>query len=248
MFVSAAPQIEALITRLGADRVVDAIAAPPDPRAQNNYLHWDKVHRLDPPVGLTPEQWWLKIKLGRRDQWRPLPLEDRDGNQLGYTLPDALLRSLHRIDQRSGISPGGEAALPIRRQARERFFASSLMEEAIRSSQLEGAMTSRGDAQDLLRSGRVPQDRGEQMIASNYDGLQFMRDQMGADLSPDGILDLHRVVTAKTLDDPTASGRLQRPDEERVKVYDRDGGRVFFLPPPAEQLPRRIELLCDFAN
>jgi Fic family protein len=72
---------------------------------------------------------------------------------------------------------------------------------------------------------------------------------MGNTLSVASVLDLHRIITEGTLDDPSAAGRLQRPDEERVAVYDRDDDREpIHRPPPAEQLPDRMRLLCDFAN
>jgi Fic family protein len=41
---------------------------------------------------------------------------------------------------------------------------------------------------------------------------------------------------------------LQRPGEERVAVYDRASQRLLHEPPPAEQLPERLQALCDFAN
>ena len=65
------------------------------------------------------------------------------------------------------------------RQAGQRFLVNSLMEEAIRSSQLEGATTSRRVAKEMLRTGREPRDRSERMIANNYRALQFMREEMG---------------------------------------------------------------------
>lgn len=132
-------------------------------------------------------------------------------------------------------------------EARRRYLVNSLMEEAIRSSQLEGATTSRLVAQEMLRSGRRPRDRSEQMILNNYRALQMMRERSGSPLTLDTILELHRAVTEETLD-PASAGRLQRPGERRVLVRDRDGGRVVHLPPPAEQLPERMEKLCAFAN
>ena len=86
------------------------------------------------------------------------------------------------------------------------------------------------------------------MIANNYRALQFMHEEMGEQLSPEAILELHRIVTDGTLDDPTAAGRVQRPDEDRVAVFDRDDGRPIHTPPSAEQLPERMRSLCDFAN
>jgi hypothetical protein len=46
---------------------------------------------------------------------------------------------------------------------RDRYIVNSLIEEAIRSSQLEGASTSRKVAKDMIRSGRRPKDRSERM-------------------------------------------------------------------------------------
>ncbi len=134
------------------------------------------------------------------------------------------------------------------KEAGRRFLVNSLMEEAIRSSQLEGATTSRVVAKEMLRSGRPPRDRSERMILNHFRALEFMRDDMGKELRPESILELHRIVTEGTLNDPTAAGRLQRPGEPRVAVFDRDDGDPVHVPPPAEQLPERMDLLCKFAN
>lgn len=133
-------------------------------------------------------------------------------------------------------------------QARKRYLVNSLTEEAIRSSQLEGATTSRQAAKELLRSGREPVDRSERMIVNNYRALQFMRDEIDGPLTPELVLELHRILTTGTLDDPAAAGRLQTVDERRVVVYDRDGGRIVHRPPHAASLPDRMQALCDFAN
>jgi len=102
-------------------------------------------------------------------------------------------------------------------------------------------------AKDLLRSGREPKDRSERMILNNYRGIQFMR-EMGDTLTAEAIFELHRVLTLDTLDNPSAAGRLQAPDEERVAVLDSADGTVLHRPPPADQLPGRLAALCEFAN
>lgn len=213
----------------------------------DRYIHWDKLRHLEPPTGLTHEDWWLAIKLRRRPLLRKLPLTDPSGRPFEYATPDSVLRRLHQVDQHGR----GEIAMPevaiADEQARRHYLVNSLMEEAIRSSQLEGATTSRRVAKELLRSGRAPADRSEQMIFNNYRALQFMR-EMGETLAPAAVLELHRVVTENTLDDPSAAGRLQSPDDERVAVFARDSQRLLHRPPPAEQLPGRLESLCRFAT
>jgi len=248
MYVAEAPSIAQLMGKLGAEMAMDAIKAPVDVLPRDRYLHWDKLRRLNPPAALNSEQWWLKIKLARSDELRPLSLTDKQGHPFGYTLPDVVLRYLHRIDQRCSGEVAMDEVVTSESRAGRRFLVNSLMEEAIRSSQLEGATTSRVVAKELLRSGREPRDRSERMIVNSYRALQFMREEMGETLSPKSILELHRLITEGTLDDPSAAGRLQQPGEQRVAVFDRDGDEPIHIPPPAEQLPHRMRLMCEFAN
>ena len=49
-------------------------------------------------------------------------------------------------------------------EQRDRYVVRSLLEEAITSSQLEGAVTTREVAKEMIRSGRKPRDISEQMI------------------------------------------------------------------------------------
>jgi Fic family protein len=248
LFVAPAPWIPDLLKRLAPEEVQAAVAAAV-PNEGDRYLHWDKLRRLPPPAGLTPEQWWLKLKLARSHERRALRLTDTSGRAFGFTLPDIVLRHLHYVDQRCAGEVTMPEAVASEKEAERRFLVNSLMEEAIRSSQLEGATTSRRIAKEMLRSGRRPKDHGERMIANNYRALQFMREDPERDLTPEVVLELHRIVTEGTLANPEAAGRLQRPDEERVAVFDRDDSeRPVHRPPPAEQLPERMELLCRFAN
>lgn len=248
MFVVHAPYVPDLLKKLSSEQVQAAVAAPM-PADDGRYLHWDKLRRLQAPESLSSEQWWLKIKLARANERRNVPLADTYGRPFGFTLPDVVLRHLHYVDQRCSGEIAMEKAVTSQREAERRFLVNSLMEEAIRSSQLEGATTSRRVAKEMLRSGRPPKDRGERMIANNYRALQFVRDDLCGDLAPETVLELHRIVTEGTLQNPDAAGRLQRPDEERVAVFDRDDQeRPIHRPPPAEELPRRMERLCRFAN
>jgi Fic family protein len=246
MHVAPPPNYSDLFSQLDQSRLFEILRSGVR-EGGTEYVHWDKLRHLDPPAGLSREEWWFLIKWGREQNLRPVPLSDAGGELFSYSIPDLVFRQLHYVDQRCS----GEIAMPevvtADDQARQHYLVNSLMEEAIRSSQLEGATTSRRVAKDLLRSGRKPKDRSERMILNNYQGLQFMRDIGGA-LTPDAVLELHRILTDGTLENPDAAGRLQRPDEDRVAVFDRDDGRLIHRPPAAEELAGRLRLLCDFAN
>lgn len=209
-------------------------------------MHWDELRHRSPPDGLDHESWWAGIKMAREGMLKPLPLFDKRDHPIEFAMPDPVLRSLHEIDRQAA----GEVAMPdqaVSKEDRNRYLVSSLIEEAITSSQLEGAATTREEAKEMLRSGRRPRDRSERMILNNYQVMEAIRRLKGKPFSPERILELHRIVTDDTLDNSGAAGRY-RHKHERVSVMDATHTVVLHEPPDAESLPERMERLCAFAN
>ena len=216
---------------------------------KGRYLHWDELRRRTPPDGLTHEQWWLGVSFSRRTVARPLAPVDRDGNPFRFSNVDRIQEMVHRIDQQAGgqILADDRGTDP---RSSDRYLISSLIEEAITSSQLEGATTTRRVGKELLQTGRPPRDRSERMIFNNFLAMQTAQRMVRSNdpLTSADVLRLHRVVTADALDDPADAGRLQTSDEERVIVGSPDDDRILHRPPPASELPGRLDRLCDFAN
>lgn len=213
----------------------------------NDYLHWDKVRHLAPPVPLSSEEWWLGIKLNRVGQARKLPLQDVSGSPFSYVLPDTVLHMLHHIDSRAI----GRVDLPLgvaTEENRDRFVFNSLIEEAITSSQLEGASTTRQIAAHMIREKRAPKDKHERMILNNFHAMASLSDLKSKPLDFEMLMRLHRALTELTLDNEDSAGRIQRVDEERVAVFDHKTERALYHPPSAALLPDRMNAMIRFAN
>ncbi|WP_238314539.1 hypothetical protein [Segatella albensis] len=76
------------------------------------------------------------------------------------------------------------------------------MEEAIASSQMEGASTTRKVAKDMLRKELRPKNRSQQMIVNNYATIKQLVEEKGQVLDLNMLLDIHRSITTNTLDNP----------------------------------------------
>lgn len=213
---------------------------------QGRYLHWDKLRHLPPPAGLSAEQWWLGTKLGRRKNFRPLPLRDQGDHPFQYSLPGAVQRELHWLDRHAAGSIQAEPAIADP-QTRTTYLIRSLIEESINSSQLEGASTTQDVAREMIRQNREPRDRSERMIFNNYRAMRFIREHRHDPLTPSMVFELQRILTLGTLDDEDQTGRFRRADEA-IQVVDNVSYVVLHTPPPAEQLPACLQALCDFAN
>ncbi|HEY6723652.1 MAG TPA: Fic family protein [Polyangiaceae bacterium] len=185
----------------------------------------------------------MGIKMARN--LKAIDLLDKAGAPFKFSIPDVVLQEAHQID----LGAGGQVELPepiTNPQTRDRYVVSSLIEEAITSSQLEGAATTREVAKQMLVTGREPRDLGERMIFNNYRTIEYIRTLTKTPLTPELVLDIHRHITENTLDDPSGCGRLRTAAEKRV-VAD-SYGEVFHDPPNAGELEDRMISMCAFAN
>jgi Fic family protein len=222
------------------ERMAPLISEPP-----SEYIHWDKLRRLSPPNGFTREDWWTAIKIGRIAMLNNLALRDCQGKPFRFCVPDSVSQLLHEID----MGAGGKIGIPaevINPQTRDQYLVNTLMQEAITSSQLEGAATTREVAKEMLRTGRKPRDTSEQMILNNYLTMRKIMDLRDKSLSEDLVLQIHASVTEDTLENSGAAGRFRLP-HEKVDVADITG-EVVHEPPAAEELKLRMKAMYDFAN
>ena len=238
------PPLTELLPKLTHKELAQALALTS--LVRERYLHWDELRHRTPPEGLSHEAWWTGIKIARKGLLRSVPLEDKQKRPILFGVPDPVSRALHEIDRRAGGVVAMDSPL-VSAEDRDRYLVSSLIEEAITSSQLEGAATTREDAKAMLRSGRKPRDRSEQMILNNFRVMQHVRKLRDEPLSPEVVLEMHRIVSEETLDNPKAVGRL-RHETEKISVVDAQHSIVLHDPPPAASLPQRLERLCQFAN
>lgn len=239
------PAWESVFRDLESQTILDLMRSVPDVLARGKYRHWDKLIYLKPPDGLDHKVWWQLIKWRRTSQYKTIALRDLNDGKFVFLTTDAMAIQLRDLD----LGAGGKIQMPkqiTNPDTRDRYYVGSLIEEAITSSQLEGAATTRVVAKEMIRSGRKPKDRSEQMILNNFVTMKRICALKDEPLTQDLILDLHRMVTKDTLDKPDAAGRFRRSDEP-VDVGD-DYGNVYHTPPSAGELAGRLDAMCVFAN
>ncbi len=232
----------AQVRRMAEILTTEGVSASPG----GQYRHWETLRRSQPPHGLSSEEWWVAIKFARHQTRRTIPLKDRNGNSFAYSLADPVLELLHEIDRDASgrITTSNQIT---NRQTRERYIQSSLIEEAITSSQLEGASTTREAAKQMIRSGRAPVDRSERMILNNYRAIFLIREFKDDALTPEIVFEIHKTLTEGTLDVEARRNYLRTP-EDKIAVYHQGDGTLLHTPPSARQIPQRMAAMCDFAN
>lgn len=226
-------------------RLFDHAVGPCD--SQGRYLHWDKLRHLAIPEGYSAELYWLMMRDARARISKALPFRDKSGAPFQFCMPDTVIRDILWISENAtgAIEADSKISDPRTKQT---YLINSLIEEAINSSQLEGASTTRRVAKEMLRSGRRPKDHSEKMILNNYNAMNFIHEYKGESLTKSMIFELHRIVTDDTLsDEDTGKAGIFRGKHDDIRVYSQDG-KLLHTPPPYEELESRMQMICDFAN
>lgn len=190
---------------------------------------------------------WAMVKMGRMQRARHVELTGHAGVRLHFNVPDLVQRELMLIDQQLAGQLLSDEDVLVPDHQRERFIVSALQDEAIASSMLEGAATTRRDAEILLRTNKEPKSTGERMVVNNYRAIEFIRETRDVSLSPDYLLVLQELLTRGTLENDDGVGRF-RTDRDEISVVDDRDNQVMHRPPPASELDERLERLCKFAN
>lgn len=214
-------------------------------KADHFYYYWDKVRSQPLSKEFDRSDVWALIRLKRHMNSTPSPIQDVNGQFFSFWITDDIQKKLYLIDQ----GTGGNLALFNPKQeksATAKYMITSLMEEAITSSQIEGAVATIKDAKKMLLEQRRPKNKSEQMIYNNFVTMQSIKDICKKNLSINILLELHKSITKDTLDSSEEEGRFRAP-EDNVSVVT-NYGDLLFTPPKAEEISRRLEALIKFAN
>lgn len=213
-----------------------------------SYYHWDKLRFLESkkPPGLSFEEWWACIKLCRVQQYREVAhLSDQAGSKFTYCITRSLEANISRLTMKLGGNISTDIAAAINPQIKNTYMIRSSLEESISSSQLEGAVTTRKVAKDMIRNNNEPKDHSQRMIFNNYMGMEFVKDHSHEELTPELICELHRIMTENTLEAESDAGKY-RSEKDNVVVAQNE--KVLFTPPKASVVSGMIQNLCHFVN
>ena len=209
-------------------------------KISNGYDYWDKVKYLA-PKGISSKALWHAVKLQRMLNSKQISF---GRYTFSFTVTEHMLAMMHEFDLNIGGNLGTDSIIP--ESDKNFYLVSSVMEEAIASSQMEGASTTRKVAKEMLRKKQKPRDKSQKMIANNYATINYLAEHRHDDFSLERILEIHRYISADTLDNGGYEGSLRQTDD--IVVMNGITGEIAHTPPPHDEVEGMLRELCDFAN
>lgn len=209
-----------------------------------DYLYWDKAKYKVPRdlKGIVDTEYlWQAVRLTRQLKQRIFRISNE---QFSFTQTDSLNGQLHEFDLHLCGSLSSQNTIPD--ADKHQYLIGSIMEESIASSQIEGAVTSRIAAKEMLRKHRPPRDTSERMIVNNYTTIQHIVANKHQPLTAESLLEIHRLMTADTMDKPEESGAFRSHND--IHVVDAIDGEIIHTPPGFTTLTTFVDDLCRFFN
>lgn len=209
---------------------------------KGRYLPFDQfVYRVK--SGINADLAWSFTRRARNAALTRIDYENENGEQAGFCLTPAVLETCELVDKHLTPSPMQEKTDRLREIGAA--LAQLRMDEAITSSQLEGANTTTLVARQMLESGRKARTEGEQMIVGNARLMAEIPEHLGEPLTIDLIQRLHSVGMSGINDESYTPGTFRQTDDIVIADYD---GNVVHKPPLAASIPGRLERVCDWVN
>lgn len=209
-------------------------------KIDDGYLYWDKIKYMA-PTGVGAEVLWQAVKIRRSMNVIQITFGKYTFH---FTVTGKMQALLHEFDMNFGGNIGSKSIIP--EKDRTQYLISSIMEEAIASSQMEGASTTRKVAKDMLRKQTKPINKSQQMILNNYNTIRYLVDNKDLAFSVDVLKDIHRSIANKTLDNSEYEGKFRT--DNSIYVMDNITGEIAHTPPDVAEIEGLLNGVCDFAN
>lgn len=240
---SALKKLEGISHNVPANMEIFHKANSPD------YLYWDHLKYKQPPAGLSSEEWWYFIQNFRLISAIQTPLLSQNGKYFGWIRLPYTDEFLHEIDMHAGWQTLPQTSTLTSPANRQMLVTRGIIEEAIASSQLEGAHTTRKVAKQMILDKRAPRNESERMIFNNYQAIMAIEEKYkNDDLSVELLFELHKILTDKTIN-PQAQGRFRR-DDDQIIIQGQIGSHEYtsHVPPSENFIKEQIIRLINYAN
>lgn len=208
------------------------------------YPYWDRFKRKTKDFDEPSEVLWAIAKVVRNQHITNLSLCHLPEFKFKYNTTSKILQRLHEFDLHLGGVLEGKSIIPS--DDRSRYLISSIMEEAIASSQLEGAATTREIAKQMLRTKRKPVTLSEKMILNNYLTIKKVLEYKDKKITKDLILEIHSIISKGTLENVANEGKFR--ENNKINVVDSVTGEIFYTPPSHEKIEMLMDHFCEFIN
>ena len=197
----------------------------------DRYLSREEIaYRL--PVSIPIGQFWPVMEEARKKNAISLPLKAQNGLPFWFVINktiEAQCDAVAAIARRSFVFD----------ELSEKTMEEATIDEAVWSSVIEGAFTSKAEAARIIQQNKSPSNKSEQMVKNNYQALMYVLEHLEDPITAQTLIDIARIVSRGASDETVEGFRT-------VPVYVTGREEIVYTPPDAAQIPALVDDLIAF--
>jgi Fic family protein len=215
------------------------------------YLHWQDIKYkswIPKEFKNSEKYFWAIVKFFREDSGKryATPIRDESGQFFTWEKLDHHEKMLHEITL--DMSKYLLDFPNVSDQERTKYQLQGIAEEAIASSQLEGAHSTRRVAKQMIKEKKTPKTFSEKMILNNFSTMKAIQERFKDEkLSLDILFEIHQMLTSDTME-KSEQGNFRTNEDKIVIQKGDDPSVVSYVAPSIEFVEKEIVNLIAFAN
>lgn len=208
--------------------------------SEENYYTKDEIkYRLDKEDKDKLDIIWNKIVDKRREKGYLTTFESQDKISFFYYEREKMKENYLFLEQNSKLNLANSED----EEFRKKVFHESLIDEAMMSSAIEGAFSTRRRTEELVKD-RSPKNKDEKMILNNYCALEYINENSDVEITDDIIFELHNIITEGTLEEEDITPRYRN----NYVGVNNEQGKTIYEAPNHETVEDLMKKLLDYIN
>ena len=184
------------------------------------------------PVTLPITKFWPEMEKARKAAAILLPLKNQSGEPFFFVCNKSIEEQCNTVAEMARKSYLLDA-LP------SQIMEEATIDEAVWSSVIEGAFTSRQQAAKIIKQDKKPTNQSEQMVKNNYQAMLYVLEHLEDPITESTLIDIAGILTRDASEEQVNGFRS-------VPVYVTGQDGIVYTPPSAEQVPHMMTDLLDF--
>lgn len=183
------------------------------------------------------EKIWNDIVNFRKERGYTTSFESQEGTKFFYYIRKIMKGNINKLESGSKINL-------TNRKLAKKIYHESLIDEAMSSSAIEGAFSTRRRTEKLVHGVCDPITKDEKMILNNYKALKFIDKNNDVIITDELIIELHNIITFGTLEEGDITERYRND----VVVLKDANHREIYEAPEYERVEDLMSQLISYIN
>lgn len=191
------------------------------------------IHRL--PLAVPIGEFWPELTAARKQRSVALPLPAQNGEPFWFTVNKTI------EEQCDAVAKFARKDIVFDSPVFEQLADEAVLDEAVFSSIIEGAFTSRKEAAAFIYGRSEPKNRSEQMVKNNYDALAWVLEHLEEPITEETVIRIAKIITRN-------AAEVQEDGYRTGQVFINNAEGPVYIPPEASAVPAMMAKLIDFIH